>query len=165
MQWTNDNTKESLASLSAFWQGYSLRGIQKITFTEELSRDAIYGNSSVSIGVPVGQHKAEGSLQVLSQEADNLRGVLGPNFGATPGTISYSLFEPLGAGILTYTATRVYLVKLEVDLGEAGGAKPSLETFSLIILDPIDWGNGTQIVTDQSASGFVLQLPTISIGI
>lgn len=160
MYWTSDNTKESLASMEARFFGVPLRGIQKVSLTEELSKDQIYANSSVSIGVAVGTHKAEGSLQVISQEADNIRQAAGPNFGTIPGTINISLFEPNGAGILTYKARRVYLVKIEADFGEAGGQKPSLETFSLMILDPIDWGGGVSIVTDQRASGLILSFPT-----
>lgn len=166
MQWTSEHTKESLASMEANFFGVTLRGVQKCSLTEELSRDPIYANASVSIGLPAGMHKAEGSIQVISQEADNLRQAAGPNFGQVSGSLLINLFEPNGAGILTYRASGVYLVKLEADFGEAGGAKPALETFGLLIIKPIDWG-GVPIVTDQRASGLVLSfpvaLPTISL--
>ena len=159
MQWTSDNTKESMASMEARFFGVTLRGIQKCSLTEELSKDPIYANSSVSIGVPVGTHKAEGSIQVISQEADNLRQAAGNNFGTIPGTLTINLFEPNGAGILTDKARRIYLIKMEADFGEAGGQKPSLETFGLMILNPIDWGGGTSIISDQRASGLLLAFP------
>jgi hypothetical protein len=139
--------------------GVTCRGIQKVTLTEELSKDPIYANSSVSIGVPVGTHKAEGTVQVITDEADSLRTAAGDQFGTRPGSIGITLFEPQGAGILTYNLTRVYIVKMEADFGEAGGQKPSLETFSIMILDPVDW-NGITIVRDQRSGGIVLGFPT-----
>ena len=159
MFWTSDNMKESLASMEANFFNLTLRGIQKVTLTEELSKDAIYANSSVAVGVPVGTHKAEGTLAVISQEADNLRQAAGDQFGTISGSLGISLFEPNGAGILTYNVSRIYLVKIEADFGEPGGQKPCVETFGLLILDPVDW-NGISIVRDQRASGLVLAFPT-----
>lgn len=164
MFWSNDQTKESSASMSADFAGVTLRGIAKLTFTDEVAKEPIYGNSSVSIGVPAGQHKAEGSLQVIVQEADNIITGLGPNYTQIPGTIGVSLYEPFGAGILTYDLTRVYLMKAEYDFGDAGGQKPVMVTFSFIALDPIVQ-NGNVSVTDQQAGGLILSLPTFSIGL
>lgn len=152
MRFSSDDTRLTLASLTMFCAGTNLRGIQDVGFTDELSGDPIYGNDSISVGMPAGQHKGEGTLGLLTEVADTMRSNMGPNWGRTPWTISVSLYEPLGAGLVTYNATRVYLRKLDAKFGKPGGSDPVVETFGLVILDPIDWNGNPIAVSNGGAS-------------
>ncbi len=159
-----DYTKLSAASASISFQGFTVRGITKFTFKETVKADAAYGNGSISEGAPAGQHSAEGSVSMFSPSAAALRQAMGGGWMTTMGTAMCSLFEPNGAGLLTYTATRVRLGELEFDMGEAGGNKPGIETFALTIHDPIDW-DGIPAIFRPGAGGLLIpiQLPTLSI--
>jgi hypothetical protein len=155
MQWSTDQTRYSMASVEGDFSGLQLRGIQDLGLTDELTKDPIYGNSSVSIGVPVGMHKAEGALTLIPEEYDSLVFGLGDQFGTTPGTIGITLFEPNGAGVYTINASRVYLIKVEAKFGKPGGQDPATKALGLLILDPIDWG-GLSIVRDQNSGALSL---------
>jgi hypothetical protein len=155
-QWSSDQIRDSGASLEADFNGFTLRGIAKLTFKDNLERDEQFANSSVSIGIPAGTYKAEGTLETISAEADGLRQSLGTNFTQIPGSIGVSLYEPNGAGLITYNLTRVYLQGGGEVTIESGGQKSVTETLSFKILDPIDW-NGVQALTDTAAS--IISLP------
>lgn len=150
MRFSSDDTRLTMASLSLSAGGLVILGIQKLSFTDELSGDPIYGNDSVSVGLPAGQHKAEGSLALLAEVADSLRQSMGPNWMRIPTVASATFFEPLGAGLINYTATRVYLRKIEMDAGKPGGSDPEVETFGLVILDPINWNGAPGVVSSAT---------------
>lgn len=158
-----DYTKLSAASANIDFGGYVLRGITKFTFKETVKADAQYANGSVSEGAPAGQHSAEGSVSMFSPSASALRQALGGGWMTRMGTATCSLFEPNGAGLLTYTATRVRLGELEFDMGEAGGNKPGVETFALTIHDPIDWDGIPAIFRGGGLVLLPVQLPTLSL--
>lgn len=151
--WSSDQVRKSLASITIDVFGTIIRGVQKLTCTDELSGDPMYANGSVSIGLPAGQHKAEGSIGMIPEMADDVRAALGDQFSQVPTTIGITMFEPFGGVPLTYNLTRVYWRKLEVDFGEPGGSKGSVETFGLVILDPIDF-NGLSSVRSRDVSLF-----------
>lgn len=154
-QFSSDQVRDSLASLEATWVGVTLRGIQKLTFSDEVAIDPIYGNGSVSVGGPAGQHKASGSLQTITSELQNLMAGLGDQWSQVPGTIQLSLNEQNGDGFKSYTLTTVRITKVDLDFGEAGGNKGSMGTLDFIIFDPVDF-DGLSSIRDQRATAGLL---------
>lgn len=159
-QWSSDQVRKSLASIEIDVLGTIVRGVQKLSLTDEVSADPMYGNSSVSIGMPAGQHKAEGSIGLIPEMADELRAALGDQFSQVPATIGISMFEPNGGAPITHNVTRVYFRKQEVDYGEPGGSKGAVETFGLTILDPVDF-NGLSSIRDQRGAT-LLSFPVVA---
>lgn len=158
-----DYTKPSLASAEISVAGQSIRGVVKFSFKETVKADPQYGNGSTSEGTSIGQHSAEGSLGLFTNSAAALRQILGAGWYTTFLTVSCSLFEPNGAGLLTYTATRVRIGELEFDPGEPGGNAVAKETYAVTIHDPINW-DGIPGIFLPGSIGFVpVQLPTLSI--
>lgn len=147
MRFSSDDTRLSLASLTLFCADTNLRGVQELSLTDELSGDPVYGNDSNAVGLPAGQHKGEGTIGLLNEVAEQMRQNMGPNWGRVPWTASASLYEPFGAGLIIYTATRVYIRKAEGKFGKPGGSDPNIETFGLVILDPINWNNNPMSVS------------------
>lgn len=152
-QWSSDQTRLSLASINIDVFGTIIRGVQKLSLTDEVSGDPMYGNGPTSIGLPVGQHKAEGSIGLVPEMADDVRAALGDQFSQIPTSIGITMFESFGGASITYNVTRAYWRKLEVDFGEPGGSKGSVETFGLVILDPVDF-NGLSGVRSRDVSLF-----------
>lgn len=161
--WSSDYTQLSLASMELSVQGTTIYGITKTTLKETVERPPGYANGSLSTGQPAGKHSATGTLAMYSPSAAALRAVLGGGWSQVQFGIGISLFEPNGAGLLQYNVSGVTLGDIEADFGEAGGSKAGEETFSLVIVKPIDW-NGLPAIYDPSTlAGFPIQLPTISL--
>lgn len=158
-QWSSDQTRFSLASVEIDVLGTIIRGVQKWTLTDEVSGDPMYGNSSVSIGLPAGQHKAEGAMGLIPEMSDDLRRALGDQWSQVPSTIGITLFEQFGGAPLTYNVTRAYFRKWEGDFGEPGGSKGATENYTITILEPIDL-NGLSSIRDQRG-GTLFSFPVV----
>ncbi len=151
--WSSDEARISGASMEADFNGSILRGMQKLDVSDEVSRDAMHGNGSISIGLPAGTHKGEFTLESIPEEVDEFLGTLGDGFYKVPGTIGISLVK--ASGIITINLRRCYLNKTQAAF-EAGGQKGSTSTLTGIILDPIDW-NGLRGVVP--GGGLSLSFP------
>lgn len=163
-----DYTKLSHASCNISVGGYEVKGITEFTFSETIEAPPQYANGSVSQGAPVGKHSAEGTIGMFSASAAYLRQVLGGGWGTAFVSVVNTLFETNGnqggAGILTYTATRVRIGKLEFKSGGVGGSDSAIETFSLTIHDPIQWdGIPSVFLPGSLGGGLPVALPSISL--
>jgi hypothetical protein len=148
--WSSDQSRLSLASAEADFSGTTMRGLQSITISEEMSADPMYGNGSVSIGAPIGTHKAELTFKTIPEEADNILQSLGPAATRVLGSVGITMAEPNGANPYLINLTNVRILKMEADLGEAGGQKGSMKTFTCAVYDPVDW-NGIGLIENPNA--------------
>ena len=155
-QWSSDEERVSGAAMEGDFNGAIIRGFQKLDLSDEVGRDPMYGNSSVSIGIPAGTHKGEFTLESIPEEVDEFLGTLGDQFYRVPGTFGISLVR--ASGLITYNVTRVYLNKMQLGM-EAGGQKGSTGTLTGIVLDPIDW-NGLRGIAPKAPTAF--SFPTFS---
>jgi hypothetical protein len=158
-----DYTKLSLASAHISFAGNEIKGITDFSFKEMVDAPAQYANDSVSEGAPKGKHSASGTISMFSASSAALRQVLGGGWSTTFLSVVNSLFEPNGAGLITYTATRVRLGELEFKNGEAGGSGSAIETYSLTIHDPIDWDGIPGIFRGGGTILLPTALPTLSL--
>lgn len=151
MQWSySDQDRISGATLEGDWNGAVFRGMQKLEVSDEVSRDPMYGNDSIAIGMPVGSVKGEITFETIPEEADEVLNALGPEFYKIPGTVGFSCMR--ANGLYLVQLTRVYLNKQQITF-EGGGQKGSTGTLTGIILDPIDW-NGLRGVESKAVQGF-----------
>lgn len=154
-QWSfSDQDRISGATVEADWNGIIIRGMQSFDISDEVTRDPMYGNGAVSIGMPQGTHKAEATLVSIPEEVDEVLQALGPNFYLVPGTIGITLVR--ASGPITYNLTRVYLNKGQVKF-EAGAQKGSEGTLTAVVLDPIDWNGLTG--TSPAPTGIAFSFP------
>jgi hypothetical protein len=160
--WSSDQTRLSGASMEGDWNGVTLRGIQKITISDEVQREPQYGNSSVSIGMPAGTHKASLELETIPEEADNVAQALGDNLSQVPGTVGIYSSEPNG-GTDDIELSRVFIDSINWT-GEAGGQKGQTKTIKCTVLDPVDW-NGLKLITDQREDALALSVGGFSISL
>jgi hypothetical protein len=144
--WNSDQTRQSLASAEADFSGIVLRSLQKISVTDELSADPVYGNAPTAIGAPVGTHKAEVTFSVIPEEADNIINMPGGSAAYTRlrGSVGITTMEPGGPPML-FECKNVRILKVEADFGEAGGQKPALTTFTCAVYDPVNFNGGQSI--------------------
>lgn len=151
-------TRDSLAALTADVSGYVMRSLQFLKFKDGVKRDPIFANSSVSIGMPAGQHVGDGSFQVIPSEAMAMLRNVGDQWTQVPTTLGCTLNQSNGGGVVGVGSDLIYLNDSDWDFGKAGGADPSLVTFTFTIIQPIDY-DGIAAVRDQTASSF--SLPSI----
>lgn len=149
--WSSDEERVSGAAMEGDFNGVIIRGLQKLDVSDEVTRDPMYGNDKVSIGMPGGTHKGEFTLESIPEEVDEFLNSLGDTFYNIPGTIGIQLVRP--SGLITYNLTRVYVNKTAVSI-EGGGQKGSTGTLTGVILDPIDWNSLRGVVAANQGNPF-----------
>lgn len=138
--WSSDDTRFALSSASVTLSTVTMRGLQGMKITDEVSGEPIYGNGQLPLGLPPGAFKGSLSFSTIPEEGDTALAALGSGWTQIPGTLAITLIEPNNSTIYDISAGGVYLRKLEADLGEAGGGKGSMFAFEGLILQPISWG-------------------------
>lgn len=163
MQWNSDQSRFSLASAEADFDGVTMRGLQGITITDEVATDPAYGNGSIPIGAPAGTYKGELTFSTIPEEADNILQALGQDYSRVLGTVGITMNEPNGNSYLI-ELSRVKITKVEANLGEAGGQKISITSFTCLVMDPPNF-NGVSSISDPTGFGSVVLSAALSVSL
>ncbi len=150
---SSDQIRDSLAALTADVGGFVMRSLQALKFKDGVKRDPIFANASTSIGVPAGQHTADGSFQVIPSEFMGLIQNVGDQWTQIPTTLQCTLNQQNGGGVVSVGSDLIMLNDSDWDFGKAGGSDPSLTTVTFVIIKPMDY-DGIAAVRDQSTTAF-----------
>lgn len=150
---SSDQIRDSLAALTADVGGFVMRSVQTLKFKDGVKRDPIFANSSVSIGVPAGQHMGDGSFQVIPSEFMGLIQNVGDQWTQIPTTLQCTLNQQNGGGVVGVGSDMIMLNDSDWDFGKAGGSDPSLVTVSFVIVKPVDY-DGLSAIRDNSVTAF-----------
>lgn len=137
---SSDDTRYALASLVGFFWGTSVRGLQDLELSEEVSGELIYGNGQESLGLPPGAIKGSGKFTTIPEEGIALISTIGNGWSQVPGSLSLTLAEVNNPLIYSVAANSVFIRKLALNFGKAGGSDPSLKSFEFVVAKAIDWG-------------------------
>lgn len=133
----------TFASGIIFLAGDRFRGLQNLDPSEELKKEAVYGNGSVAIGRARGQHSAATSMEMIASEYNFLLDKLGTNFGGAQFNVSATYTENNGDGSFYINLSNVEITK--VQMKQSNDGKALIASIELSVIEPIDW-NGKKII-------------------
>jgi hypothetical protein len=133
---------EAHASAEVDFAGKVYLGITDINYSDELTREGVWGTASEQLGVTRGELKQNGDFTFLKSEFDRLLDNSPDGYGEIPFNISITYREP-GKPVKINTLRSCFIVKVEDSSSQgSSGMKVKL---GLHIAEPIE-RNGKKLI-------------------